>query len=608
MRALFLILFSILSLALPAFAAPPAAPTNLTAVATSATTIRLDWQDNSSDESRFQVLYRVGTSGVFDPLTTVAANLTSINLSGASSSTTYQFLIYSERFPGPEYSSPSNIVTVTTPSPEFINGKLQTPFSFNIISRFPAQVTCYSITALPPGLSLNTTTGAITGTPTVIGRTDAVVTITHTGYPNAIAPLAFEIFINPPALLPPAVVNPLSDLFLTAGTAATIVPVAGVFTDPDVSSAARLTTDFGSIDFAFYQDAAPQTVANFLGYLGRGDFVNTMFHRSVPGFIIQGGAFRADATASAVATQAPVVNEPCITNLAGTVAMAKVGGNPDSATNQFFINLGDNAANLDGQNEGFTVFARVAGNGMSVAQAIAALPIKNFSTTNGALTDTPVNISPPPAGTVTYDPTKLVRISAASVVAPLALAVSSSDPTVATASVSGTDLAVTPVSPGTATLTLTATDLDGQATATSLQVTVGTDSYPQWSARQSFALPADALSTADPDHDGRTNLVEYALASSPTTGSPAAISPSSQNGHLTGAFNMRRFLSDATVSLETATDLAGPWTSRWSLADGFSHPWITGHVDSADSTEVSFRDPNLAPPNRLFLRVKVTGP
>ena len=71
-------------------------------------------------------------------------------------------------------------------------------------------------------------------------------------------------------------------------------------------------------DFAFMPGAAPLTVANFLDYLTTGKFLNTIFHRSVPGFIIQAGAFRADATASAVLPSPAVVNEPKITNLRGT--------------------------------------------------------------------------------------------------------------------------------------------------------------------------------------------------------------------------------------------------------------------------------------------------
>lgn len=608
MKALFLV--SLLAPILPAFATPPAAPTNLTAVATSATSIRLDWQDQSTDETGFQVLYRVGTSGNYSAFNPLSADSTFLDLSGASVNTTYQFQVRSYLLPGPEFSAVTGPATVTTPpavtSVTYKNGKVSQPFSLNLTSSSPADVTSYAVSALPPGLNLNPTTGTITGTPTSSGRTDAQVTITHNGLADATASLRFEIFINPPALLPPAVINALPDLTLTAGTTATIVSMAGVFTDPDVSSAARLTTDLGNIDFAFYPDTAPQSVANFLGYLDRGDFVNTMFHRSVPGFIIQGGAFRADATASAVPTQAPVVNEPRITNLAGTVAMAKVGGNPDSATNQFFINLADNATNLDGQNQGFTVFARVAGNGMIVANAIAALPRQNFSTTNGALTDTPVRITPPPVGAVPYDPSQLVRISTASRIQVLSLTVASSDPAIATATLSGNELAVVPVSPGTVIVTLTATDLDSQSSTTSFQVSVGNDSYALWAARQTFPLPEDASKEADPEHDGLNNLAEYSLVSDPQVSSPSAIQISLQQGDLAGRFTVRRFLSDTSVSLETATTLDGPWISRWTLTDGFSHPWITSHVDGVDSTLVHFREPNPLTAPRQFLRLKIT--
>ncbi len=613
MRSVALAASSTVVLASFAWAEPPSAPSDFTATVTSATSIRLEWVDNSSDETGFQIFQSVGINGTFSLLGPVPPNVVSASISNRTQSTTYRYLIRSFNSSGPEYSDFVGPVTVSTPppvvaSPNFINGLLQTPFSFHITSSFPNSATGYTITALPPGLSLDSATGAITGTPTAAGRTDGQVTITHNGYPDAISPMSFEIYINPPALLPPVIVSPLIDIPLTAGSAATTIPVAAVFTDPDVSSAARLSTDLGTIDFAFYQDTAPQTVANFLGYLDRGDFVNTMFHRSVPGFIIQGGAFRADSTASAVPTQAPVINEPRITNLAGTVAMAKQAGNPDSATNQFFINLADNADILDPQNEGFTVFARVAANGMAVANAIVSLPHQNFSTTNSALTDTPVRISPPPAGAVPYDPSQLVRISSASRISPLSLAVISSDPAVATAIVTGTDLQVTPIISGTTTLTLTATDLDGQATTSTLLVTVGYDSYPLWTDRQPFALPADSLPTADSDHDDQSNLIEYALASSPTIGSPAAISSSVESGHLTGSFTVRNFLSDTNVALETAATLEGPWITRWNLTDGFTHPWISSHEAATEATLVHFRDPGPASEARLFLRLKITGP
>ncbi|HEX6961255.1 MAG TPA: peptidylprolyl isomerase, partial [Lacipirellula sp.] len=101
---------------------------------------------------------------------------------------------------------------------------------------------------------------------------------------------------------------------------------------------------------------------------------------SVPGFVVQGGGFKYPSDAvgvQQVPQDPPAPNEPGISNLRGTIAMAKLGGDPNSATNQWFFNLADNSENLDNQNGGFTAFGRVVGNGMSVVDAIAALPRVN---------------------------------------------------------------------------------------------------------------------------------------------------------------------------------------------------------------------------------------
>ncbi len=156
----------------------------------------------------------------------------------------------------------------------------------------------------------------------------------------------------------------------------------------------RFQTSLGSFDVNLYDQGTPATVANFLSYLNAGAYNNMFMHRSVGGFVVQGGgwAYQGPGTVVAIAANAPVANEPVYSNVRGTIAMAKVGGNVNSATNQFFINTSNNSSNLDVQNGGFTVFGQVTGNGMTVVDAINALqtfslsasldtvPLRNYTT------------------------------------------------------------------------------------------------------------------------------------------------------------------------------------------------------------------------------------
>jgi len=141
-----------------------------------------------------------------------------------------------------------------------------------------------------------------------------------------------------------------------------------------------IETPLGDIELELLTEDAPNTVANFLRYIENGSYTKSFMHRSVPGFILQGGGFTFDGVNSNfIFTFDPIENEFKIPNTRGTVAMAKIGNSPDSATSQWFINLADNSENLDNQNGGFTVFARVVGNGMAVADAIGELAIMPFN-------------------------------------------------------------------------------------------------------------------------------------------------------------------------------------------------------------------------------------
>ena len=148
-----------------------------------------------------------------------------------------------------------------------------------------------------------------------------------------------------------------------------------------------METSLGTMVIELYPDKAPITVKNFLDYVDAGFYNGLIFHRVIPGFVIQGGGFKPGM--SKAATRAPIKNEAAngLDNLRGTLSMARTGV-IDSATSQFFINLRDNAS-LDhhgngSRSFGYAVFAKVI-NGMDVLDRIARVP----TTTRGFYRDVP---------------------------------------------------------------------------------------------------------------------------------------------------------------------------------------------------------------------------
>ncbi|HEY2029771.1 MAG TPA: peptidylprolyl isomerase [Myxococcales bacterium] len=141
----------------------------------------------------------------------------------------------------------------------------------------------------------------------------------------------------------------------------------------------RFTTNLGNIDVTLRPDAAPKTVANFLDYVNRGAYDQSIFHRLVPGFVLQGGGyFTAGDNLDTIVAGSAIVNEFQLSNTRGTVAMAKLGTDPNSAVDQFFFNLADNSKTLDAQNGGFTVFAQVTDDAsLAVMDQIAGQQVVN---------------------------------------------------------------------------------------------------------------------------------------------------------------------------------------------------------------------------------------
>jgi len=245
----------------------------------------------------------------------------------------------------------------------------------------------------------------------------------------------------------------------------------------------KFDTRYGDIYIEMLPGVAPLTVANFYAYMDRGDFDDMVFHRSLPGFVVQGGNLKlpwpSGGSPSVIATDPPVLNEFGISNTRGTLAMAKQESLPNSATSQFFFNVGDNSANLDNQNGGFTVFARVIGSGMQVVDTMNALPTDPndfpFDGWDGVA---------PFEGTfaVTTNTTALAaKVSTGNAYA--TITASSSDPTIATVTTAADEAIIVPQSIGNATITITATDPYGVATAS-----------------KSFLFRSEAVIPFDADH------------------------------------------------------------------------------------------------------------
>ena len=169
---------------------------------------------------------------------------------------------------------------------------------------------------------------------------------------------------------------------------AALVLLAALFLPPSVTAAeparpvnpqVRMTTSMGVIDIELDAGKAPKTVANFLGYVDKGFYNGTIFHRVIPGFMIQGGGMTAGMKEKP--TGANIQNEADngLKNLAGTLAMARTS-DPHSASAQFFINTADNSF-LDHRDKtmqgwGYAVFGKVT-KGMDVVKKIEAVQTSN---------------------------------------------------------------------------------------------------------------------------------------------------------------------------------------------------------------------------------------
>ena len=185
----------------------------------------------------------------------------------------------------------------------------------------------------------------------------------------------------------PGLGTSIADVSINKNSPQTTVNLIGHFTDPDITDTiVRIDTSDGPINVELFDSRAPQTVANFLAYASSGAYDNSIFHRLASGFVLQGGGFTFNAASSSVdtiPTKPAVQNEFGASNTQGTLAMALVGSDHNSATDQFFFNLVNNSSTLDPQK--FTVFGKIVGpDDQTILNTLAATQVKDESTSNSA--------------------------------------------------------------------------------------------------------------------------------------------------------------------------------------------------------------------------------
>lgn len=388
------------------------------------------------------------------------------------------------------------------------------------------------------------------------------------------------------------------------------LPLENTFTDPDMFRAALIDTSLGAIRIGFFEEF-PITVGNFFSYLEADAWDGSFFHRAPNNFVLQGGGFRPGNVLrnfESVPEFAPIVNEfdPEVPNFSGTISMAKMGGDPDSATNEFFLSVNDNRPILDNQNGGFTVFGRVAG--MEAVDRIARLEVGDFDVTidgfETRFTDLPLttinDLSP------TFN--QLVIINDVVEIPTLTYSVTTTGDAIADVSLDTESEPVLVISPtgevGVSTVVLTATDLDGASVSTSFDLSQIADAnYDSWASRFGIADPA-----ADDDGGSLDNLLEYALVGDPTDSPddgqilPEVLVNGSGIGQV--MFRRRNDVSDIDYNVEVSTDL-DTWNSIWSSESGDGAAAVVEVNDLGLWSELTVQNTAFPADRVQFFRVRV---
>ena len=272
-----------------AHAAPPAAPSNLTAFSQSfesptRVSVTFSWQDNSDTEVGFILERFNGTEWQNFFGTAIGADQTEFDVIGPFNGDTAPWRV-SAINEADERSDPSNEVIAATingsvsASPDFARVQIGEAVEFTVSTVAFTDPTI-TVTGLPAGVTFDSGTNVISGAPTEGGFFPVTLTVTE-GITERKGGIGLAV-IDPPVVIG----NPAPEGGSGSGG---MVELSSIFDDPDTETTAVFKTNLGDVPITLYDAATPLNVENFKGYMDRGDWSNTIIHRSIPHFILQGG-------------------------------------------------------------------------------------------------------------------------------------------------------------------------------------------------------------------------------------------------------------------------------------------------------------------------------
>ena len=301
--------------------------------------------------------------------------------------------------------------------------------------------------------------------------------------------------LEPRRLMTMTAAAPLPAVETVMGANPTAIDLDSYFKDAEASADyALINTSLGTIPVLLTPRTTPTAVADFLGHVTKGDYNNTIVSRSVPGSVWQAGGYqlKADATIQPTPAGAAVVDEAGAPAVRGTIALTSTASDGSGGARQFLFNDADNSASPAG---GATVFGHVVGpDGLAVMDAVAAVPVPTASPLASPLDQAPLTHYTAGNPLQSYNLTLIHNVTTASEF----FAATSNDPQVATATITGNQLTITPVSVGTARVAVVGYGSDGTPAAESLTVTVDGWALPGAGTAATAPVVPAAASLATP--------------------------------------------------------------------------------------------------------------